>query len=57
MLLGWWNRGGWDGTGHAACMGERNVYKVVVGNLNWRDHLEELIIHRRIILKEILKEM
>lgn len=33
MLLGWWNRGGWDGTGHVACLGEINVYKVVVGNL------------------------
>jgi hypothetical protein len=36
-------------------MGEmRNVYKIFVGNLNRRDHTEDLSVDVRIILERIL---
>jgi len=40
---------------HVACMGEmRNVYAVLVGKPAGGDHLEDLCIDERIILKWIL---
>jgi len=37
--------------GHVSCMGKnRNVYRVWFGNLNLRDHLEDLGIDERIIM-------
>jgi len=38
-------------------MGEmRNAYRILVGNLMGRDHLEDLGIYGRIIIKWILKQ-
>jgi len=42
--------------GHVAQMGDRSgAYRVLVGDLRDRDHLEDLGIGGRIILKWILK--
>jgi hypothetical protein len=42
--------------GHVAQIGDRSVaYRVLVGDLRDRDHLEDLDIDGRIILKWILK--
>jgi hypothetical protein len=42
--------------GHMACMGENiNAYRVYVGNLQKRGHLEGLGIGKRMILKWILR--
>jgi hypothetical protein len=41
--------------GHAACTGDRrNAYKILVGNLKGRDHLEYLGVDGKIILEQIL---
>jgi len=41
--------------GHAACAGDmRNAYKILVGNLKGRDHLEYLGVDGKIILEQIL---
>jgi len=43
--------------GHLAHMGNRKAaYRVLVGNLRKRDHLEDLGLHGRIILKWIFKK-
>jgi hypothetical protein len=43
--------------GHVARMGDiRNAYKILVGNLQKRDHLEDLVIGGMIILEQILKK-
>ena len=43
--------------GHVLCMGKnRNVYRVWLGNLNLRDHLEDVGVDESIILKWILKK-
>ena len=43
--------------GHVAQMGDRSVaYRVLVGDLRDRDHLEDLGIDGRIILKWIFKK-
>jgi hypothetical protein len=45
-------RMGW--VGHIACMGKmRNVYKILVGKLEGRDHLEDLGTDGKIILELI----
>jgi hypothetical protein len=43
--------------GNVACMGEtRNAYKILFKNLKGRDHLEDLGVDRRVILKWILRK-
>jgi len=43
--------------GHMPCMWKnRNVYRIWFGVLNLRDHLEDLGVDERIILKWILKK-
>jgi hypothetical protein len=43
--------------GHVACMGDRRgAYRVLVGDLRERDHLEDLGIDGRIILTWIFKK-
>jgi hypothetical protein len=47
------NRMKW--AGNAACMGEmRNMYHILVGSLNGRDHFEDLDMDGKIILECIL---
>jgi hypothetical protein len=42
--------------GHVARVGKRrNVYRVLVGNLTEIDHLEDICVHEKMILKSILK--
>jgi hypothetical protein len=42
-------------TGHVAPTGEmRSAYKIMVGKLKGRDHVEDASIERRIILEWIL---
>ena len=42
---------------HVASVGDRRAaYRVLVGNLRKRDHLEDLGLHGRIILKWIFKK-
>jgi len=42
--------------GHVARMGDnRGTYRVLLGHLRERDHLEDLGLHRRMILKYIFK--
>jgi len=42
--------------GHVACIGEkRGVYRVLVGNLSERDHLEDAGVDWRIILRWIIR--
>jgi len=44
----------WEG--HIACMGERRgVYRVLVGKPEGRNHLDDLVIGGRIILKWIFR--
>jgi len=46
------------GAGHVACMGEMwNTYKILVGNPEERDKLEDKGVDGRIILKMMLKEI
>ena len=43
--------------GHVAHMGDRKAaYRVLVGNLRKRDHLEDLGLHGSIILKWIFRK-
>jgi hypothetical protein len=45
----------WEG--HVVHMGEmKNEYKILVENLNARDHLEDIGVDGRIILKWILEK-
>jgi hypothetical protein len=41
--------------GHVARMGEmRNAYKISVGKLKWKDHLQDLGVDGKIILERFL---
>jgi len=43
--------------GHVACMGDgRGAYRVLVRDLRETDHLEDLAVDERIILKLIFKK-
>jgi hypothetical protein len=40
--------------GHAACM--KNAYRILVGNLKRREHLEDIGVDEKIILKWIFNK-